>query len=171
MFCPVYKWKISQAVDSGETLPGKVRRHIARCDSCRKYAEFCASLKPRFTRDEQALLADFDESMTERIMRGASEREEPRTRAQHRTRILIPALAAAVTVLVVCAGVLFLSLPRSKPAPVLGRVSPLVIAASPENVLSKVESPLEREYAELKRTLESTSKVLISSLDFRIDRQ
>jgi len=38
-------------------------------------------------------------------------------------------------------------------------------------VLSKMESPLEKEYAELKRAFESTSKYLISSLDLRIGQQ
>lgn len=95
-----------------------------------------------------------------------------RIRAKRSVRrpVLIPSLAAALTVLAISISILFI-FPRSKKAPSLGQLSILFSAASPEDVLLKVESPLEKEYTELKRAFESTSKYLISSLDFRIGPQ
>ena len=171
MFCSIYKWKISQAMDSGKPTSGTVQRHMNKCDSCREYAELCTSLKPKFTQDKQAILEDFDESLNKKIMMAIPARAELGTEPRRRNLALIPSLAAAITVLVISVSIIFLSLPRSKQTPPLGPISTLISAASPENVLLKVESPLENEYVELKRAFESTSKFLISSFDFRIGQQ
>jgi hypothetical protein len=180
MFCSIYKWKISQAMDSGKPTSSKVQRHMTKCDSCREYAELCTSLKPKFTQDKQAILEEFDESLNKKIMSGIPEHIDPGSEPSRRIHArkfsfrrpaLIPSLAAALTVLVISISIIFLTLPRAKQRPTLGQISTLFSAASPEDVLSKVESPLEKEYAELKRTFESTSKYLISSFDFRLGQQ
>ena len=171
MFCSIYKWKISQAMDSGKSTSRKVQRHMNRCDSCREYAELCTSLKPKFTQDKQAILEIFDASLNKKIMSAIPEKPGLGSVPGRRAPALIPSLAAAFTVLVISVSIVFLVLPRSKQVPPLGQISTLLSAASPEDMLSKVESPLEKEYTELKRTLESTSKFLISSFDFRIGQQ
>lgn len=180
MFCTIYKWKISRAMDSQKAASGLVQRHIRRCDSCREYAELCTSLKPKFTQDKQAVLQNFDENLNKKIMMTIPEKipfgSEPERKilAQKtlfRRPSLIPSLAAAISVLAIVISILFFAIPRSKQRQPLGQISTLVSAASPEDVLSKVESPLEKEYTELKRALESTSKFLISSLDLRIGPQ
>jgi len=180
MFCSIYKWKISQAMDSGKTISGKVHRHMQRCGSCRKYAEFCTSLKPRLIQDKRPILEGFDETLNKKIMSSIPEilgRESEVARKASRQKFpfhrpaVIPSLAAAVVVLAVSISIIFFALPRSKQKPALDQISTLLSAASPEDVLSRVESPLEKEYTELKRTLESTSKYLISSFDVRIGPQ
>jgi len=180
MFCSIYKWKISQAMDQGKPISSNVKRHLAKCESCREYAEFCTSLKPKFIRDKQNMLEDFDEGMKEKIMAAIPEKPErvsvtgknPRWHLwPSRRPALIPSLAAAASVLVIVIGLLFFILPRPKQTPPIGQISTLISAASPGDVLSKMESPLEKEYAELKRAFESTSKYLISSLDLRIGQQ
>jgi len=180
MFCSIYKWKISQAMDSRKPTSGKVQKHISKCDSCREYAELCTSLKPRFIQDKQSTLENFDETLNKKIMSAIPEllefdsesgRKASWQKYPFRRPVLIPSLAAAFTVLVISISIIFLALPRSKQVPSLGQISTLVSAASPEGILSKVESPLEKEYTELKRTLESTSKFLISSFDLRIGQQ
>lgn len=168
MFCSINKWKISQAMDSGKTISGKVHRHMQRCDSCQKYAELCTSLKPKLAQDKRAILEGFDETLNRKIMSSIPEIPE---RSQFRRPALIPSLAAVLTVLVVAIGILFLSLPRTEQTPALGQISAYVSAASPEEVLSRVESPLEKEYTELKRTFESTGKYLIQSFEFRLGQQ
>jgi hypothetical protein len=179
MFCSIYKWKISKAMDLGKPTSGMVQKHMSKCSSCREYAQLCTSLKPKFSQDKQAILRDFDPDLNKKIMAAIPEKPErgpePRQKARmpwHSVRrpAFIPSLAAALVVLVISISLLFL-LPRSEQAPELGQISSLVSAASPQVVLSKVESPLEKEYIELKRTLESTSKFLISSIDFRIGSQ
>lgn len=179
MFCSVHKWKISRAMDSGKPISGNVQKHLSKCDSCREFAELCISLKSKFTKDKRAILQGFDEGLNKKIMASIPERPEMtpelgrRARASKkplRSPVLIPSLAAALTVLVISISLIFV-LPHSKQAQSLGQISTLISAASPENMLSKVESPLEKEYTELKRAFESTSKYLISSLDFRIGPQ
>jgi hypothetical protein len=179
MFCSIHKWKISRAMDSGKSISGNVQKHLSKCDSCREFAELCTSLKPTFTKDKQAILRDFDDSLNKRIMASIPDKSEHTPEPGHRVRaskrsvrrpVLIPSIAAALAVLVISISILFI-LPRSRQAPSLGQISALISAASPEEVLSKVESPLEKEYTELKRAFESTSKYLISSLDFRIGPQ
>jgi hypothetical protein len=180
MFCSIYKWKISQAMDSGKPVSSNVKRHMVKCDSCREYAEFCSSLKPKFIQDKQYTLEDFDQGMNEKIMAAIPEKAEMVSETGKKPRLhlwpsrrpaLIPSLAAAVFVLVIVIGLLFFILPRPKQTPPIGQISTLISAASPGDVLSKVESPLEKEYTELKRAFESTSKYLISSLDLRIGQQ
>ena len=179
MFCSIYKWKISQAMDSGKPTAGMVQKHMAKCASCQEYAQLCASLKPRFAQDKQDILRDFDPGLNKKIMAAIPEKSELGPEPRHKVRTpwhsiqrpaLIPSLTAALAVLAISISLLFL-LPRSEQTPELGQISSLVSAASPQTVLSKVESPLEKEYTELKRTLESTSKFLISSIDFRIGSQ
>jgi hypothetical protein len=171
MFCSIYKWKISQAMDSGKTTSGNVQRHMNKCDSCREYAELCTSLKPKFNLDKQVILEEFDESLNKKIMSTIPEKPGSGSAPGRRAPALIPSLAIALTVSVISIGIIFMAFPRSKQVPSLGQISTLVSAAYPEDFLSKVESPLEKEYTELKRTLESTSKFLISSFDFRIGQQ
>ena len=171
MFCSIYKWKISQAMDSGKPTSGTVQRHMNKCDSCREYAELCTSLKPKFTQDKQTILEEFDASLNKKIMSAIPEKQGLGSVWGRKAPALIPSLAAAFAVLVISISIIFLALPRSKHVPSLGQISTLVSAASPEDILSKVESPLEKEYTELKRTLESTSKFLISSFDLRIGQQ
>ena len=179
MFCSIYKWKISQAMDSGKSTSGKVQRHMSKCESCQEYAELCTSLKPKFIQDKQVILQDFDEGLNKKIMAAIPEKPElvyesgqrtQKRRRSFRRPALIPSLAAALTVLVISISIFFV-LPRTKQTPSLGQISTLVSAASPENVLLKVESPLEKEYTELKRAFESTGKYLISSFEFRLGQQ
>jgi hypothetical protein len=68
-------------------------------------------------------------------------------------------------------GIYFIARPVPEKTPPIGQISSLISAASPEDMLSKMESPLEKEYTELKRAFESTGKYLISSLDFRLGQQ
>ncbi len=180
MFCPLYKWKISQALDSGKTISSNVYKHLQRCDTCREYAELCSSLKQKFTLDKKVILQDFDEVLNEKIMAAIPEKPELGTEPGRSSRTpkwpfgrpaLIPSLAAALTVLAFAISLLFFIHLQTKQASSPGQISALIRATSPEDVLSKVESPLEKEYAELKRTLESTGKFLVSSLDFRIGPQ
>jgi hypothetical protein len=167
-------------MDSGKPTSGMVQRHMSKCGSCREYAELCTSLKPKFAQDKQAILEEFDESLNEKIMAVIPEKPErlfePKTtvgvpKRPFRRPALVPSLAAAISVLAISVSLFFFVLPRDQQAPSLGQISSLVSIASPENVLLNVESPLEKEYAELKRAFEATGKYLISSFEFRLGQQ
>jgi hypothetical protein len=178
MFCTVYKWLISQAADSGKPVSGFVKNHIHRCDSCREFAQLCESLKPKFAQDKQAILKNYDEALSKKIISALPKERAPISSRQRsagkllaRKPVLIPSLAAAFLVVVISIGVIFIAVHRSRDMGSFGHPSEWVSAASPEVLLVKAESPLETEYQELKKNLDATTKFLRSYLDFHIGPQ
>ena len=178
MFCNVYKWMISQAADSEKPVSGFVKKHARRCDSCREFARLCESLKPKFAQDKLALLENADGTLDKKILSAlseervsASERHRASRKFMARRPALVPSLAAAFLVLAISLSILFIVIPYSKKTDSFGRPSELVSAAAPEVLLAKVESPLEKEYRELKKTFNSTAEYLRSVLDFHIGEE
>lgn len=177
MFCSINKWIISRSVDTGRPLPGRVKNHLQRCNSCREFAAFCTSIRPKLIQDKNIILEKADKALTKKILSGIPVDITEKTGLENKTRfrkraprrpVLIPSLSAALVVLGILGGILFFTHPRPQDTNPLGQLSALVKAASPEDVLSRIESPLETEYEELKRALDSTTRFLLSSLDFRL---
>jgi hypothetical protein len=178
MFCTIYKWLISQATNSGKPLSGRLLRHTHRCSTCHEFARFCGSLKTKLAQDKQDILDDHDKVLDQKVISEVHKeltsipgrQAEPRKKTAQRPA-LVPILAAAFLILAVSMSIIFLTVPRSEKEISLGRISELVSAASPEDILGKLESPLEREYLELKQTLDSTTKFLLSSFNYHIGQQ
>ncbi len=171
---------ISRALDTGKPIPGRVKNHLQRCDACREFAAFCTSLKPKLAQDKDIILERADIALTEKIISKIHQDLEAKPIPVRKTLFgkladrrlsLIPSLSAALVVLGILVSILFLMHPRSQERARLGQLSALVKAASPEDVLTRVESPLETEYRELKQTLDSTTRFLLSSLEFRLGQQ
>jgi len=178
MFCTVYKWLISQAADSGRPVSGFVKNHTQRCDSCREFAQLCESLKPKFAQDKHAILKNYDGMLSKRIISALPKEKAPISGRQRiarksfaRRRVLVPSLAAAFLIAAVSVSIIFIAVHRSRDMGPFGHPSEWVSAASPEVLLVRAESPLETEYQELKKTLDTTTKFLRSYLDFRIGQQ
>ncbi len=178
MFCAIYKWLISQAVNSGKPLPGRLLRHTRRCASCHEFAQFCGSLRPKLAQDKRAVLDHHTDEFNQKIMSALSKElssipaAQPGIQKSKTQRpALIPVLAAALLVLAVSLSIILLRAPRSEKEISLVRISEVVSAASPEDVLGRLETPLEKEYVELKQTLNSTTKFLLSSLNYHIGPQ
>lgn len=175
MFCTFYKWFISRAADSGKPLRGLVKKHTQRCDSCREFARLCESLKPKFAQDRQAILENSGRALVRKIMAALSEERESGPDHQAAARkfwaqkpALAASLAAASLVLAVSLSLIFIVIPHSRETASFGRPSELLDAASPQVLLAKAESPLEKEYLELKKTFNTTTEYLRSFLDFHI---
>ena len=178
MFCTVYKWLISQAADSDKPVAGFVKNHTHRCDSCREFAQLCESLKPKFEQDKHAILKNYGESLSKKIISALPKERTSESGRQRISRkypvrrpVLVTSLAAAFLVVAVSISILFIAVPRSRDTGSFGRPSELASAASPEVLLAKAKSPLETEYQELKKSLDTTTKFLRSHLDFRIGPQ
>jgi hypothetical protein len=178
MFCSIYKWLISQAADSEKPLSGRLLRHIQRCSSCHEFAQFCGSLKTKLAQDKQSILDNHDNALDQKIISAVYQdstsirgRQAEPVKESARRPALVPILAAAFFILAVSISIIFLTVPRSENEISLGSVSELVSAASPENILGRLESPLEKEYLELKQTLGSTTKFLLSSFHYHIGQQ
>lgn len=168
MFCSIYKWYISRALDSGKPLPNTVGRHIRRCASCREFAQFSESLKNRCVKDVPGFLDSYKEELNEKIISVLATQPEPKS-APRRKPALVPVLAAASALLVISIGIVWLVLPSSNKITPLNQLSQLGISkTSFENVLVKVDSPFEEELVELKQTLQSTAGFLLSRVDIKI---
>lgn len=179
MLCSINKWMISRAMDTGKPVSRRVKNHLQRCEGCREFASFCTSLKPKLMRDRDALMERASEDLEKKILSNipdlrAATAPEQKTSIQNifkRRPALIPSLSAALVVLGILSSLIFLTHSRSPDTDSLGQLTALIKTASPDDVLARMESPLETEYRELKQTLDSTSRYLLSSLQFRLGQQ
>jgi hypothetical protein len=175
MFCTIYKWLISQAADSGKPISGFVKSHTHKCESCREFAQICESLTPKFAQDKHAILEKTDGELKKKILSAVLKEKASQSGHQEiprkysvRKPAFVASLAAAVLVIAISLSIIFIVIPHSRRTTSFGQPSELVSAASPEVLLVKAESPLEKEYLELKKTFNSTTEYLRSVLDFQI---
>lgn len=178
MFCFIYKWMISWALDSGKGLPGAANRHIDRCSDCREFARLSGFLATRLTQDAPGFLQSGHETsdMLNIKITSALDTKTPTqlTRRQRFNFIPKPALAAALLVLAVAIAVLFQVIPFTTPTPgerPINDLSESVTVKNPLQIIEKVESPIESEMRSLGRSVNSAAKFLISRLDIKIGQQ
>lgn len=165
MFCPLYKWFISQAADSGKPVSGLLRRHLRRCASCQEFAQFSESLPQRSAQDTGDILKGHDGALDEKIKSGLSKASESRKPSAGKP-VLIPVVVAASALLIITISIIWLTTPKSSPLDPLKTIYDFDInQASLEKKIVSIESPLEEEIQGLKQTLSSTAKFLVSSLE------
>ena len=68
MFCSIYKWFISQALESRKPVTNLVRRHLRSCASCREFAVFSDSLGERSAQDISEILKGYDDTLDKQIL-------------------------------------------------------------------------------------------------------
>lgn len=179
MLCPIARRAISRSEDRGKKAPGWVERHAARCASCRAYARFVASLKPRLSAEREAFLdavPDFplNESAWARAEAGGEKRIPFGRRLAPR-----PLPAAATAVVLLAAGLVLWQVVLREPGPSAeDRAAALAalksIAAAPENLSGVVlgpESSLVREREILERSIASAVEYLQARLNIKIERR
>lgn len=171
MFCSIYKWFISQALDSGKPFSSLVSRHLRRCTACREFAQFSESLQQRSVQDTDDILKGYDKTLDEKIISGLSKNPEPRE-ISARKPVFIPVVAAASAVLIITISVIWLTAPKSSQLDPLKTIYEFDInQASLENKLASIESPLQEEIKGLRQTLNSTAKFLVSCLEYGIGEE
>lgn len=178
MFCFIYKWMISWALDSGKRLPGVVSRHIDRCSTCREFARLSGFLAARLTQDAPGFLQknhDTDDRLNIRISSALDTKAAPQLkRRPHINFIPKPALAAALVLLAVAIAVIFRVIPFTSPAPGERSINDLpesVTVKKPLQIIEKIESPIESEMRSLGQSINSAAKFLVSRLDIKIGQQ
>lgn len=178
MFCFIYKWIISWALDSGKGLPNAANRHIDRCSSCREFARLSGLLAVRLTGDASGFLQksqNVDEWLNKKIS-AALDTKTPRQliRRQRFNFMPKPALVAALVLAAVVIAVIFLLIPFTAPAPggpPINELSQPLTVKNPLQVIEKVESPIESEMRSLGQSINSAAKFLVSCLDVKIGQQ
>jgi len=120
MRCRIYQWKMSRSLDDDEPLSPGLRRHLARCRTCRcRYDELTAmaeSLRLAVGAEEP-----LSPELRERILSAVRPLRPARPRRPVVVR-LIPAMAAAAC-LVLGAGFLVMLNPNCRDGPDPGRVA------------------------------------------------
>ena len=104
MFCSVYKWLISQALDSGKNVSKPVSRHLRHCSSCREFAAFCGELKEKATQEKIDFLDKADEALNKKIISSLA-KDTATSEAISRKPFLRPVLAAASMALIIFSGI------------------------------------------------------------------
>jgi hypothetical protein len=179
MLCHLTRRAISGAEDRKKALPRWAGRHIGRCEACREYARFSASLETRLAYDRAAFLAAVPEfPMKEAAWdKAGTERKE---RVSLGRRLALHPFPAAAGLLAVAAAVLFVFrvVPR-EPVPtaadrVAARAAFKSLVAAPDGfrvALSGAESSLEKEKRIWESSVTSAVEYLQARLNIRIERR
>lgn len=164
MFCSVYKWKISRALDSGKPLSGRVRRHLDLCSSCREFKRLSEEAGRRLSEDAVALLERAEASLGQRIIASLDIRTE--LPPSQKSRLFRPALATASALAMLSIGLIWLATSRSHKTSALDSLfafdEPRVYL---ETALQKAESPYQQEILELEQVIKSATDFFKASLD------
>lgn len=173
MFCFIYRWMISQALDSGKDLAGVVTRHSQHCSACGDFYRLSQSLNHKLVREASGFLGESNDTLNEKIISALGTRSAPRL-TKRRIRLPIPALAAALVVLAVTVGILLQTIPvnvntsRTNKNPLNALTEFDIANISLKEIIGRVESPIESEMLYLKQSITSASEFLISCLDIKI---
>jgi hypothetical protein len=179
MICNLTRWLISRAEDRGKEMPRFAERHAARCEACRDYALFAASLSSRLSGEAPAFLAKAPGSPLDPAA-WAAEGDGRGTGAPFRRRFVLHPFPAAAAVLVVAASALILFMVvRREPALTSAEKQAViaslksVVAAPAEFSLAveEVGSPLARERQILERSVLSAVEYLQARLNIKIEKK
>jgi hypothetical protein len=168
MFCSIYKWLISQALDSAKPLSGSLSRHIHRCASCREFLELHRSLEAMNIKDLPSLPGEKEGTLVDRIV-FALNRSPEIEQAPTRRNALVPVFVSALVLVVIATSIYFLTVPRQGPGNLLASLAEIDGTISTfEDRLEKLDTPLEAEYTDLKQAMKSTTEFFASYLDVKI---
>lgn len=168
MFCSIYKWLISQALDSGKPLSKSLSRHLNRCTSCREFVNLHRSLEEMNIKDLPCLPEERERAIAAKII-SALNRSPEEEKAPTRRAVLLPVFVSALVLVAIATSIYFLAVPRSGPGYLLDSFAEIDgTISSFEDRLERMGFPLEAEYADLKQTMKSTTEFFASYLDIKI---
>jgi hypothetical protein len=179
MLCHLARRAISGSQDRGRALPRWAGRHIGRCEACREYGEFAASLNTRLAGDRSAFLAAVPEFPLREAAwdKAGTERKE---RISLGRRLVLHPFPAAAGVLAVAAAafLVFRTVPRAAMPTAedqaAARAAFKSIVAAPNGfrgALTEAESSLEQEKRIWESSVVSAVEYLQARLNIRIERR
>lgn len=170
MFCFIYKWLISRALDTGKGLSAAVHGHLHHCPNCRDFARLSEVLSRRLVQDAAALLQEKRETLDERVTAALARKPKPSLPGR-RTLVPLPAFATVLVVLAAAVGLILLTFsPAAKDNPIESLSEFRLSGTSLPAIVSRVESPIEAEMHELRQSVKSAADFLVSCLDIEIGR-
>jgi len=170
MFCFIFRWMITQALDSQAPVSRLIRRHLHRCPQCRNFAAATTSIHEQLARDVPRVShQDFgrlQQQIVQALPTDFSDAAEP-----PRGPMLWQALAASVVLFVVSYALL--SIAGSTPGNSSISQSASTATAKDQSLLSIslaelspfVESPLRQEYKGLRQNAEAAVQYILANLE------
>jgi hypothetical protein len=179
MMCHLARRAISGSENWGKGLPRWAARHIGRCEACREYAGFAASLKTRLAGDRAAFLAAVPEFPLKQAAWDKAGTGRKERVSLGRRLVLHPFPAAAGLLAVAAAAFLVLRVvPREPGLTAADRASARAafksIVAAPDEfrvALTGAESSLEKEKRIWESSVVSAVEYLQARLNIRIERR
>ena len=179
MLCHLARRAISGSGDRGKALPRWAARHIGRCEACREYARFAASLKIRLAGDRAAFLAAVPEFPLKEAGWDKAGVERKERISLGRRLVLHPFPAAAGLLIIAAAAFLVVrTVPRESALTAGDRAAARAafrsIVAAPDGfrgAISGAESSLEKEKRIWESSVASAAEYLQARLNIRIERR
>lgn len=174
MFCFVYKWMISGAMDTGRKMPGPVHRHIGRCESCHTFAQMGLELNARLSQDAAELINLSDTALNHRILAALETKPTPSYKFSRRNVRFSP-LPIFTTTFALIAVLIGLAVLTPGPAPIDTENSSIlnrIFTANGRTIkeskpvlpefMAKIESPLLQEITSLKNAVVSAKDFFVT---------
>ncbi|MCP4218345.1 MAG: hypothetical protein GY765_27155 [bacterium] len=186
MFCFMFKWFVSSAMDTGKPLSTFVRRHINSCSGCKRFADAAGILDKQLAAEAEKFILPADGQLEERIIAALNSPvsnqsgevlhagDSKVTRFFNPSRRLLgPALAAALVVLLVTAGIWLMVSPMDSGSQFEeNSTMQLPVFQVPNNTLQKitdtVESPLQQEVQSLENAAKSAKNFFAVQLNVKL---
>lgn len=166
MFCWLFKFMISNAVDVENRLSEGTQRHVNKCAGCRAFYQTCLSLGEGLKREAAGFDEDLPVHFARRVLDAAPDGADTDKTYKLPGRRLRPALAAACIVVVASLGTVFLTLNQNEPTPdgaaQIAGVYRLMDDGHPTAWASLVEKPLSNELDNLAEGTESAVRFLVA---------
>jgi len=183
MFCRLYRWHISNAVDGQQRLSESVLAHLRRCPDCRSFLSISMRLDRELS--SRAIQPDPErlDRLNEQIFSAVRAVQQPA--AVHHRRIPRVAFAAAA-VLFVGTAIAFLAMrDRGEPPVAQGQTDPVAalrqiasevaartpVQADPAAISNMVAKPYSDELARLAGETESAIKFVASCVGVTVPRE
>ena len=182
MFCFLYKWFISNTLDTGKPLPDFVKSHLGHCNQCRAFMASVNSIHVRLKSDAEKLSLPQSRDLSKRII-DALPNTFQLSRMKHQDekngQVFLkwyrgshfswkPALSMAMAVILLVVGISWLTGPGKTPVSMNENghlISKLKVnSESIQKFAVNLESPLLKELDLLKNAANSAKDFLISKL-------
>jgi len=172
MKCRIIKRLVSSAGDRRRDLPRPVRRHLERCSSCREFARFSLTLSQTAAHDARTYLERIPAPETTGLLDRWPDRSASVPSALPSFRRFWIPVSAGAAALILGALLVFQPVPlfreKASPAEVAEFKKIAFSGGVLVNAAVETPSPLDQEYENLKKAVDSAVQTLVVSLDFKV---
>lgn len=173
MICSLSKWFISNAFDTHREIPSFVQHHLKHCATCQDFVLFSEDMVEKSSHDTLSIIQETPDSLLKKTKPEAWIQKELQYKPGRRRR-LVPVISTVLVISLIF--VLFTFRPFQIFSPksdkgVFQTVQTLSLSGKALQQLAvKIESPYDKEWHVLKKSIIAAADHLTSYLDFKIDQ-